>query len=164
MRSGFLILFALLAASCGKLRQEEWPAHLVEFKGFSADQQQQLTSFATELNSRTQRTVLDTNSNADKGYPIYLELVDPPSTEPQRAGYAIREPERCTIQLSRFLFTPEKEDFRKSVFLHEVGHCGGLEHVSDKADLMYSKTAKWSSYDASHLTIFFNKIIAIVDK
>ena len=132
-------------------------------KRFSSEQKQQLTGFINDLNSRTQRTVLNLEAKSE-GYPIYLELVDPPASEPQRAGYAIRDEEQCTIQLSRFLFQPQKEEYRESVFLHEVGHCAGLEHTTEKPDLMYPTTAKWSSYDATHLNVFFNRIIAIIDK
>lgn len=163
MRSCLLVLIVFLVASCGKLRQEEWPAFIADYTGFSSEQQEQLKAFALQLNTQSQITLIK-SEGGEEGYPLFLELVDPPANEPQRAGYAISGPDRCTIQLSRFLFQPQKEDYRKSVFFHEVAHCAGLGHTNEKADLMFPTTSKWSSYDASHLTSFFNRLVSATFK
>jgi hypothetical protein len=182
-RISLLGLFAL--SGCGTERiQLQWPAQIISIDGVSAASLSTLTSQISELNTQLGRDVLSIG-NTGKGSPISIAKVNTfsdPSTAPTSqadfaeislsdlgmrvraaasnttiAGRATLTVESCSIQLAAFLFDkPENKDLLSAVLWHELGHCAGLGHLTEVAEVMSPITLPLSRYSKEKLQRFFH--------
>ena len=163
MRSCWWLAVCFVVIGCGKFtpNAKPWPATIASFNNFTPDQQTRFKSFVSDLNTRSGHDVflLDANSG---NYPITVTVVAPPTASPNRAGYSIRNDEKCDVQISNFLFDADKVDYQESVLIHELGHCSGLGHTTKLGDVMYPTTAKFASYTPVELTSFVQSLMSAI--
>jgi len=154
------IVVVLLVIGCGNKRpsSEAWPAMVVPVDSFSDVQKEELRDIADELNTLSGQTLV-TEGEPQPGFSISILLVDPPENKRNRAGYATLTDEGCEIQLSKFLYEPTRKDYLRAVFLHELGHCAGLDHDNDPTSLMYPTTNRYSEYTPEALSQFAAKVL-----
>lgn len=152
MKRTWYFLFVILLVSCAKKGPEaHWPAKITAFDGLTADQQTELRQYIQDLNTRAGQTIV---TESGDGFPIHVTVVPAPASQPQRAGYSILSDDNCEIQLSSFMLTTTRQDYLESVFVHELGHCGGLGHTAQVGSVMYPTTARWDSYSQQQLSSF----------
>lgn len=137
----------LLVTNCGKKRQpvDMWPAYITGFENFSEDQRALFSGFVNTLNAEAGKTLISL-SPLDEGYPISVRLTPPPANKPNQAGYATRSEENCHVDISTQLFDKTRESYQQSVFIHELGHCAGLNHVTTLGSVMYPIAQPFVSY------------------
>lgn len=163
MKRIFYIAIAFLAASCAKFRHDDsWPARIVSYEGFSDAQKSEMRTFAANMNSRAGRTLLLEGGEEGEGLPITFKIVTPPTTDAKRAGLSTLYEDECVIQISAFMFKEDKNDYRESVFEHEIGHCAKLQHIPKKGCVMSETTTSWKSYSEQCLKDFYASFFAAI--
>ncbi len=155
-RNLLLFIVCFLVIGCGVKRPyENWPAKIVSYSNLNQDQQTQLLGFVKDMNAKSGQTLIEQTNN-DSGYPVTISITPPPSDKPLRAGFTVRQTNDCSIQLSDFLFTASKSAYLESVFMHEFGHCAGLEHITTVGAIMFPTTAAFSTYTQTAFASFFS--------
>ena len=154
----FIVVF--LIVGCGQNRHlaDAWPASIASISGFSQGEQTELVEALAELNAGVGQTIL-TPTPAGEAYPIHFQLVDDFEGHPLRAGFATRSADQCVIRISREVFDESKKPFFLSVVIHEVGHCGGLRHVTDEGEIMYTSSVPFSHYGVDARERFFRDLL-----
>jgi hypothetical protein len=165
MRNLPWLFVCLLVIGCGKIGQApKWPAVITSFGTMSEDEKAKVLEYVASANEQAGMVVIKQEDNAD-GYPITLTVNDPPTDNPNRAGYTVRDDAKCTVEFSKALQSTDKTDYWESVFLHEVyGHCLGLGHTQAQGSIMYPTTAKYQTYSKDALDSFFKSALAMITK
>jgi Dual-action HEIGH metallo-peptidase len=162
MRSSGWLVVVVLISGCGKIGLlgaggASWPATITNLQGFNSTQKAEISTFVSNFNQRegTEIISMDPNSN---GYPVTLEIADPPSNSPDRAGYTTRNNSGATIQLSTLLYTSNYQSYRETVFDHEFGHAAGLVHNPEAGTIMYAMSEPFSTYSAAAMEGFLTDV------
>lgn len=161
MRMWWLLLIVLVGTACSKKGLPGGPGAVVAYENFSEDQRKLLVNTIADLNASAGSTIVETSANGTS-FPITIALVDPPKESPNRAGYAILDGEKCTVQLSRPVFSPNRADYVKSVLWHELGHCFGLTHDPQEGQVMYYSAEPFASYKSDSLKRFYSEVLNLV--
>lgn len=159
MRYAWLFIVCALVVGCGKNRPAPgmWPAYVAGHEGFSDQQWKEVREGIDFLNKGCAEDLIHPDGTAS-GYPIIFRLVEAEENKKRRAGLAIVEEERCTIEISKVVFSDQHSRVRISVVIHELGHCAGLDHETDAGAVMYRTTANLDSYTPTALDHFFHSV------
>lgn len=161
MKAVVVFLVVFLVTACGNFRlQSQWPAKVVSYENFNADQQKAITEALTDMNKRSPKTVVSLTDNGQKAYPISIKITDFAAQGfTERAGQATAAGSDCKIELNSSLFTPSRKAYLESVLTHEMGHCAGLPHFTgDSDDMMYPSTQPMDNYSDDELSTFFARL------
>ncbi len=188
-RTFCLILLMLSGCGTGKI-QLDWPATIHSFEGVPADTQSALASEIEELNTKLGKPVFTVGSG--NGSPISIVKVSSFNTSTSSvlaselayvemgsmqiatksgsgntgsliAGRATLSPGKCQIELASFLFdSAQNADLLIAVLWHELGHCGGLGHVSEPGELMSPLTLPLKRYTSEQIQRFVNDFSASI--
>lgn len=78
------------------------------------------------------------------------------------AGRATLSTDQCRVELASFLFEEKYKDLLTSVLWHELGHCGGLLHLSSAGEIMSPMTLPLTNYNSAKQLRFFNDLVASI--
>jgi hypothetical protein len=177
-----------LAVACGNVQKLSWPAEVASID-ISGDGKSIVTSNIEDLNKEIGSTILNMGKTA--GSPIYIKSVtdfgDTSNVNSQGAqvhlayvniggvanlraltqgtqvaGRATIDSKQCLIELGSFLFEEKAKDLLLPVLWHEIGHCGGLVHVTDNNEVMSPITNRFDSYTKDKLKRFFDALLASI--
>ena len=101
------------------------------------------------LNENTDPYFLNTTPSS--GW-IQVTLVDQEEIDPY-LGLATLFTHKCLIQLSRILFS-EMKKYLVPALWHEIGHCFGLDHVSEPQQIMSESVMPFSFYKEEQIQNF----------
>ena len=158
-RSVWWLSVFIVVSGCGAFRHLTWPAHVSGVEGFETNSQKGLFSAIDYFNQNAGAQLVDPQSS-NEGFPIYFVEVESSPESPRRAGLAIVEDDRCTIELVRELFDDIHRDTIVPVVAHELGHCAGLGHDPTKGEIMYESAGPLSTYTKNAITRFMDSVKA----
>ncbi len=178
----------LLVVSCGVQPRLNWPAEVaieVTDPGKAS-----VASNIENLNSQLGKTILQIGSGT--GSPIYIKSVTSFSStssiaqgaevhfayvespvlpgkvramgtaSTRIAGRATLDDSKCVIELASFLFESTTNNLLLPVLWHEIGHCGGLQHVDKAGELMSAVTLSYSKYSQEQIQSFFDSLLSAI--
>ncbi len=159
-----LIVFFMIIG-CGKNRHSylQWPATLGGLEGFSESQRKAVLAALVEINLKSQHTLieapeLNTQSTSNSGSPIFFRFTaDIPEQTKVIAGRATVDGDKCDVQISSAVI--DNNTLLVPVLWHELGHCAGLDHNSNKGEIMYATTYSMKTYDEASLSRFFAAVL-----
>ncbi len=184
------ILASVFLSACGNAPRLSWPAQIPSIEGIDGDSLTLVQDKIADLNARLDSPILNIGSGS--GSPIYIKKVESfenvagfvalgdfhlehadlayiqvPGARGtvgahRIAGRATLSGKECKIELASFLMKPEAKDLLHPVLWHEIGHCGGLSHISREGALMAPLTLPFPKYTEEELTQFFNDFVASI--
>jgi hypothetical protein len=168
MRYCGILFVVLLVSGCGEigLTHGPWPASIISIQNMTDAQKTAVIEAIHEMNTHANMQMIIDSESSTNGptdgvisYPITISLVPVSTSDPNRAGYATVQSDRCDVQLSAELFAPDRQGFVKPVVWHELGHCAGLLHVATQGEIMYPTSASMEQYTADAIQRFFKNIL-----
>lgn len=143
----FIFLVALLPVSCGAFRS----GVRIEMSTISKAQ----TERAIELiNIEARKQVI---SISPRNQYVLIYKVPNKQLEAKIAGAAYVGGSQCRIDIPERTFDAG-EDFLTTVIWHEIGHCYGLNHVSDPNDIMYKSVGSIQYYSDQQKQNFLRRL------
>lgn len=184
LRLAFLVTGVLITSGCGDYSQATgaWPAAVISLTGFNAEDSLLLENQLAALNETADQTVVTFNSGAGATISIrFVEEIEgaaiasPSMVEIhsggrgvtgqkvyQIAGRAIVSGAKCEIELAHFTRTSQKGALFRPVLWHEVGHCAGLNHVTEEGELMSPVTLTESNYNDEKIARFVKNLLTAI--
>jgi hypothetical protein len=175
-------------AACGNAPRLTWPAAVASIEISDAGKSI-VASDIENLNKEIGSTILRlegsngspihiksvssfgvSNSVIPQGAQVHLDYVSlgakgnsraaAPTT--QIAGRATLDSNQCVIELGSFLFEDNARDLLMPVLWHEIGHCGGLVHLSEANEVMSPITNRVQTYSKEQFKRFFDALLASI--
>ncbi|MBY0372257.1 matrixin family metalloprotease [bacterium] len=177
----FLFAVVLVLSGCGQWRATalRWPARINSMQGFDSSESSAVHTVITSLNSQIGLSIL--NISGGTGSDINIRFVTSFDSEvaaashvdyayikmPGRgiagtriAGRATLTAENCLIELGDFIFNDD--ELMQAVLWHEIGHCGGLQHVKEDGEIMSPVTKPFNQYSSDKVQRFFGDLLASI--
>ena len=144
----------LLLSSCATHNGLRPPLQLIDPSGFTAKQTDQILDLINELNKEIGRDII-INSRADASIFIKWRKEFPkqnPDSKVITIGQATISKDQCTIELSEWVTTDP--DWLHTTLWHEIGHCFGLNHVSEEHQIMSSMATPFDEIERAAIDLY----------
>ena len=143
----YLYIIFLVAIGCSENRSYR----LEGIASLDAQTRSVLADSVFQINARTLRPIV-----GEKGaYPVVIEWAS--ELGAARVGHVVVTASSCHITLKNSLIG--NPNLLKSVFVHEFGHCAGLQHEVNSGEIMSPDAVPWSNYSEAALNHFVHRLL-----